>query len=142
MIAAGAAGASGATSAQIVMPGQWEMVSTATSVDMPGVPPQVAAMMKRPTKISYCITPEQAKLGPRGLMKANKSCRFARFDVRGSHIDMQMICSQPGGGTMTVTSSGSFTPTSFLSDGRSVVTGPHRMTIVSHGVGRRIGNCR
>lgn len=129
--------------AQVVQPGQWEMVSTATSVDMPGAPPQIAQMMKgRPTRISWCITPEEAKLGPRSLTKENKNCRYTRFDVRGNHIDMQMICNQPRGGTMTVTSSGSFTPVSFVSNGRSVVTGRQRMTITSHAEGRRVGECK
>ena len=139
----GAALASSSAIAQVVQPGEWEMVSTATSIDMPGAPPRIAQMMKgRPTRISWCITPEKARLGPRSLTKENKNCRYSRFDVRGNHIDMQLICNQPGGGTTTVTSSGSFTPVSFVSNGRSVMTGRQKMTITSHAEGHRVSDCR
>ena len=143
IIAAVAASTSVSAVAQIIQPGQWSMVSTPTSIDMPGAPPQVLAMMKgRPIKMSLCITPEQAKLGPKALAKANKNCRYTRFDVRGSRIDSQMFCNQPGGSTMTATASGNFTPTSFVSSGRSVMTGRQKMTMSSHTEGHRVGDCR
>jgi hypothetical protein len=132
---------SSAAAAQIIQPGKWEMVSTPTSVEMPGAPPQMAAMMKgRPIKISLCITPEQARLGPEALAKASKNCRYTRFDVRGGHIDTQMVCNQAGS-SMTVTASGNFTPVSFVTDGRSVMTGRQKMTMTSHAVERRVGDC-
>ena len=141
MIAAVAATTSAAALAQAVQPGNWEMVSTIVSADMPGMPPGVVAGMKgRPTRFTYCITPDKAKLGPQSLMNSNRNCRFTRFSVRGYHIDSQMICNQMGG-TMTATGSGSFTPTSFVSDGRAEMTGRRKMTIVSHAAGRRIGPC-
>ena len=125
-----------------VMPGQWEMTSTTTSIDMPGAPPGIAAMMKgRPVHLSYCVTPEKAKLGPQALAKVSKNCRFSRYDVRGNHIDSEMVCNNPRG-RMVVTSSGSFTPTSYSTTGRSVMTGPQRMTIVRHAEGHRVGDCR
>ena len=127
--------------AQMIQPGKWEMVSTPTSVDMPGAPPQIVAMMKsRPIKMSICITPDQARLGPQALAKVSKNCRYTRFDIRGTRIDSNMVCNQRGGG-MTVTASGNFTRTSFVSDGRSMVTGRQRMTTTSHTVGRRVGDC-
>jgi hypothetical protein len=136
-----AASASTAGLGQMIQPGKWELVSTPTSIDMPGAPPQVLAMMKgRPLKMSLCITPDQARLGPQALAKASRNCRYTRFDVRGSRIDSQMVCNQPGG-AMTVTTTGKFTRTSFVSDGRSVMTGRRRMTTTSHTAGRRVGNC-
>jgi hypothetical protein len=117
------------------------VVSTPTAVDMPGAPPQIAAMMKgKPTKMSFCITPEQAKLGPKGFGEASKDCRYTRFDVRGHHIDSEMVCNH-GSGTMTATASGDFTPTSFVTNGRSVMTGPRRMSMTSRAAGRRMGDC-
>jgi hypothetical protein len=142
LIAGGlAAGSSAAAIAQLIQPGQWEMTTTATSIGMPGAPPEIAAMMKgRPIKLNYCITPEEAKLGPRSLTKANKDCHYTRFDVRGNRIESQLVCTTPRG-TTTATSSGSFTPTSFVSDGRTVTTGQRPMTVTAHAVARRIGNC-
>jgi hypothetical protein len=99
-------------------------------------------MKGRPIKVSLCITPEQAKLGPRSLAKANKNCHYTRFDVRGSRIDSQMVCNQPGGGTMSATATGNFTATSFVASGRSVMTGRQKMTMSSHTEGHRVGDCR
>lgn len=136
-----AAGTSVAAAAQMIQHGKWEMVSTPTSIDMPSAPPRVAAMMKgRPIRMTLCITPEQARLGPQSLSKTAKNCRYTRFDVRGSRIDSQMVCKQATG-TMTATASGSFSRTSFVADGRSVMTGRQRMTMTSHTVGRRVGEC-
>ena len=101
MIASATAMISTVSGAQMIRPGNWEMVSTPTSIDMPGAPPQMMAMMKnRPMKMTMCITPEQAKLGPQSLAKTAKNCRFNRFGVRGTRISYEMVCNQPTG-TMT-----------------------------------------
>ncbi len=130
-----------AASAQ-VMPGKWEIVTTVQSVDMPGAPPFVATMMKgKPVKVSQCVTPEQAANGPQEMLKINKQCRFTRYSMAGGKLDSVVVCQQ-GGGTMTATSSGSFTATGFSTNGRTVMTGPHAMTLTATSVGRRIGECK
>ena len=142
MIAVIAANLSTTATAQIIEPGKWEMVTTPISMDMPGMPPALVARMRgRPITLSLCVTPDQARLGPRALAKASKNCRYTRFDARGSRIDSQMVCTEPTG-TITATATGNFTPTRFATSGRTVTTGRRRMVVTSHTDGRRVGNCR
>ena len=126
-----------------VTPGQWEIAMTIHSVDMPGAPPGVAGMMTgRTTKVKHCITPEEASRGPQDMLKSSKSCTFTRYSMVGGKLNSQMVCKQ-GGGTMTATSTGSFTPTSFVANGRTVTTGGGMpMTMTATTIGKRVGDCR
>jgi hypothetical protein len=135
--------ASGTAWAQApVQPGQWEIVTTVESVDMPGVPPSVAAMMKRkPVAIKHCLTPEEAGRGPQDMMKNDKSCRFTRYSMVGGTLASEMVCKQ-NGATITATSMGSFTPTGFNVRARTVMSGAQSMTMTATTMGRRIGACR
>lgn len=129
-----------------VTPGQWEMTSTVTSMEMPGAPPQVAQMMKsrmaggKQNRVSYCITPEQAKQGPQEMLKQNPSCRFTKYSMKAGSLSTEMTCQQ-NGGTMTARSSGSYTATSFNVTSSAVMSGQMSMKMTTTGTGRRIGPC-
>lgn len=129
-----------------VQPGQWEASSTINSIDMPGAPPQVAQMMKsqmsggKKTRMTYCITPQQAAQGPQEMLKQNPSCRFTKYSMKGGMISTEMSCAQ-NGGTMTARASGSYTPTSFNVTSNAVMSGQMSMRLSSTSVGRRIGPC-
>src|SRR3546814_1206382 len=43
-----------------IQPGLWEMKSAVTDVNMPGAPPQMLEMMKKPQTMRHCVTPDQA----------------------------------------------------------------------------------
>lgn len=125
-----------------VQPGLWEMAATVNTVDMPSAPPMVARMMQgRTTTIRHCITPEEASRGPQEMLKTNKACTFTRYSLAGGRLSSEMVCRQ-GGGTMTATASGTYTPTSFSATGRSVVTGPATMTMTTTSTGHRVGDCK
>ena len=126
-----------------VTPGQWEIAVTINAMEMPGAPPGIAAMMVgKTTKIKHCITPEEAARGPQDMLKTNKSCNFTRYSMTGGRLESEMVCKQ-GGGTVTATSSGNFTPTGFTATGHSVSSGGGmEMTMTSSTVGRRIGDCK
>lgn len=131
----------GVVAAQAVQPGQWDIATTIDSIDMPGAPPQVAAMMRgRTTHIKHCISAEDAAKGPQELMKSNKSCRFTRYSMAGGKLDSEMTCTQ-GGGTMTAVSTGSFTPTSFATTGTVTMSGAQAMRMTASTAGKRIGAC-
>ena len=143
-IGAGLVVAAGAALAQsiAVQPGEWDIAATVDSVDMPGAPPGIAAMMVGKTKhITHCITPEEATRGPQDMMKSDKSCKFSRYDVNGGKLSSEMVCKQ-GGGTMTAVSTGTFTPTSFTSSGRLVQSGGMAMTVTSTSTGTLLGPCK
>jgi len=124
-----------------VQPGQWEATVAVQSIDMPGAPPQLAAMMKgKVTKQIYCITPEQAAKGPQEMVKQNPSCRFSKYSATGGVISTEMSCSQDGS-KMTVRANGSYTPTSFNVTSSAVMSGQMAMRMTSTSRGRRIGPC-
>ena len=128
--------------AQSVTPGKWEITNTVESMDMPGAPPGIAAMMKgHPIKVSHCVTPEEAARGPQDMMKSRKECQFTRYSMAGGKLSSEMVCKQ-GGGTMTAVSTGSVTATSFTTSARTVMTGSQPMTMSGTWVGRRVGDCK
>lgn len=125
-----------------VTPGQWEIAVTINSVNVPGQPDTIAKMMTgKTTKVTHCITPEEAARGPQDMMKTNKECKFTRYSMVGGKMNSEMVCNM-GSGTMTAVSSGSFTPTSFSSTSRAVQTGPMTMTMNSSSTGRLVGPCK
>lgn len=124
-----------------VQPGQWEATVTVQSIDMPGAPPQIAAMMKgKATRQSYCITPEQAAKGPQEMLKQNPSCHFTKYTMTAGVISTAMTCSQ-NGGTMTAQANGRYTPTSFNVSSTAVMSGKMSMRMTSTSSGRRVGPC-
>ena len=125
-----------------IQAGKWEIVTTIRTVNMPGAPPAIANMMKgKPIKVSHCITPEEAARGPQDMMKTSKQCQFTRYSMAGGKLSSEMVCRQ-NGGTMTSTSTGSFTATSFTASGHTVMTGGQAMTMDATTVGRRVGDCK
>lgn len=124
-----------------VQPGKWQNTVTIIDVRMANAPPGLAAAMKgKPTVIATCVTPEQAKAGPRAAMRPDSGCKFTRYQASGGRIATEMTCSRPGG-AMTVVSSGTYTPTSYTMTGRATATGAMAMTITSRTVGKRLGGC-
>ena len=136
-----AAGLSSVAFAQPVRPGMWRTTSTITAVDMPGAPPQVAAMMKgRPTTITQCVTPEQAAKDPRALMQVDKSCKVQSYSMAGGKMSATMVCQQRGG-TVTVASAGAYTPTSATATSRISMSGASPMKMTASVSSRLIGPC-
>ena len=125
-----------------VTPGKWEIAVTINSVTMPGQPDEIARMMTgKTTKVTHCITPEEAARGPQDMLKSSKECKFTKYSMVGGKLSSEMVC-QMGSGTMTAVSSGSFSPTGFTTTGRSVTTGAMSMTMTSTSVGRLLGPCK
>ncbi len=124
-----------------IQAGMWETAVTTTAIDMPNAPPQVAAMMKgRTTTVRHCVTAEEAANGPQAMLKSGKSCSFGRYTVAGGRFDAEMTCSEHGS-TMTATSSGSYTPTSYSGTSHIVMSGGTGMSITSTSSAHRIGAC-
>jgi hypothetical protein len=127
--------------AQSFQPGMWQTTNNVTDVTMPGAPPQVLAMMKRTTTINHCVTPEEAAKNPRALMQTNKSCTITRFSMAGGHLDSAMSCQQQGG-VMTMTSSGTYTPTSYAMISHMIMSGRSGMKMTARVNGKLTGPCK
>ena len=126
----------------VIQPGQWEMISTTKTVEMPNAPPQVAQMMVgRSSTLRRCITSQEAVAnGLREMVRANKSCTLGHFAMSRGRYNAEMTCSQ-GGGTMTAVTTGTYTPTTMNSTSRIMIKSPTPMTITSSVVGKRVGAC-
>jgi hypothetical protein len=154
----GAAGPA-ASGAEAIQPGQWEMSTQMTSVDIPGAPPEVVQQMQaqrgRTQTDRTCITPEQARnplrelrdtmSGPRGA-----NCRRMEDTFGGGVIRIRMACQAPSGrrGTAELSVVGTFTPTtiaaavSINAQGQNVGgPGTTAMRVATNLRGRRIGDC-
>ena len=126
-----------------VTPGQWETAVTINTVEAPGAPPVLAKMMQgKTTRVKHCITAADAARGPQDMLKSSKTCTFTRYSMANGKLSSQITCAN-GGQTTVSTSTGSFTPTSFTSQGRSVTTGGSMpMTVTTTATGRLVGPCK
>lgn len=139
VLVAAAVTSASAVAAPKVMPGQWQSVVTVQSMSMPGVPPAALAQMKqKPTTISYCLTPQEAEADPRKIMGADKSCKVTRFSFEGGKFSSAMTC-QTDRGPSTITSTGTYTPTSYAMATAMKSAG---MTMASRVTAKRLGPCK
>ena len=128
-----------AAAATPIQPGRWQ--TSVQITDVKSSIPGMAAMMGRPTTVSACVTPAQAAAGPRAAIEnTNGRCRYSSYAVANGRINSVMACSRPGG-TMTVRSSGSYTPTMIEVNGIAAMTGGMAMTMRTHTISRRVGGC-
>jgi hypothetical protein len=136
--------ATAAQAAGPIQPGLWEMRSVATDVDMPGAPPQMLQMMKKPQTIRHCITPDQASKGPQELLKQSQGqCKFSKYDFTGGRVNAVMQCNSGERGTMTVTTEGNFSPSSYATTSKMVMNSSRgTMRVTSNSTGKRIGTCK
>lgn len=130
---------SGPAMAQVQMqPGQYETTNVIESINMPGLPPQVIAMMKgKSTTMKICITEADVKNDPKKMLAADKSCEMKRYNLVGGKLDAEMACKMPQG-AVTMTMTGTYTPISYVV--QSTMRGG--MNIVSRTSARRLGPCK
>ena len=135
--------------------GEWQVTGTVEEMNIPGLPPEAQAQMKKvmgqaQTKsYQYCLTPEEAKK-PRGKFFSGKDendCRYDHFTMGGGKIDAAMTChaGEHGPGTMTMAVSGTYAPDSYSThvsmnlDNGPLGQGPMEMKVRSEA--KRIGEC-
>jgi hypothetical protein len=127
-------------------PGQWEFVVTASATPTPGMPAEVAKMMKS-TKVStlQCITPEEANR-PTGHTFGGRmrgDCKQSELNLAAGKIHSVISCSGANGrGGTTITSEGEYGGDAFDVRSRmSTDTGQGQMAMESHVAARRVGEC-
>lgn len=121
-----------------VLPGQWQSTMIVEEMQMPGIPPEVAAMVKgRPTTVTYCLTPEEARSNPEKMMTQD-DCTVVRFGFEGGAIDAAFTC-KTDMGPATMTMAGSYTPESYDIRAQTVVGS---MSTRSRMSAKRLGPCK
>lgn len=126
-----------------VRPGQWTAQSNMVSMEIPGMPANMANMMKgKPFTHSYCLTAEQAENAPEAMFKeTNGQCRYTSFDMAGGKLDAVAVCThEMGDARMRMT--GSYTATSYSADNHMTISSPQgTVKTHAHVEGRRTGDC-
>jgi len=147
-----------ASGARAMQPGQWEMVTQVTAVEMPGAPPEAQAQLRaqqgRAQTDRRCITPAQAANPTRELVGSgpqSRNCQFSDRTFAGGVIRVRASCRPPGGGVSRaeLAIEGGFTETTLEARLTVSAVGPNSsggrgtQTIRASSTvrGRRIGEC-
>ncbi|ALE16126.1 hypothetical protein AMC99_00823 [Altererythrobacter epoxidivorans] len=130
-------------------PGQYRVSMEVLEIDIPGAPPQAAAMMRDmmgSQSHEYCLKPEDVEKGFEETVRQSQkdsNCTFSKFDVDGSSIDAKMTCTGEGQGTMTMELQGEGSPTRSVMEMtmQGNMTGMGDSTIRMKTTHERIGDC-
>ena len=141
----------GGDDAMTVRPGQWESSVELESIDIPGMPPQAAAQMKKTmatvaTGHKSCLTEEQARRPKEDFFAGTEgNCRYDKFSMDGGKMTGTMRCTSPqGGGTQLVEFDGTYGPEEYRMRMASTVEGASPagpMKMVMNMTSKRVGDC-
>src|SRR6185369_7232375 len=94
----------------LIEPGKWETKVSLLDVDIPGMPPQMAAQMKQTMakmqehSFESCLTEADVNKPKEDFFAGhNKDCRYDHFTMSGGKIDAALRCEgKPPSGAMTM----------------------------------------
>lgn len=150
-----AAAAAAATELKQIEPGEYENSVTITRFEIPGLPPEMLADVRRQmeqtmaVKTRACVSPEEAAAGReermRKLVERNNECRIESIDVDGETVEGRMVCRGGNGATGTMTFNGTMGPTSSDVSIATEMTDPGQpgtsAKIDMRVASRRVGEC-
>ncbi len=129
-------------------PGLWRTTTTIQQVDIPGLPAEVADMMRgrmmRSHSSEQCVSADD--LNPDSSLFADdnaENCEYRDFTYAGGRMNVVLVCSAGGAGQMTMRLSGTGGPSSYESDYNVEFTGGQMGSMTMQGVssGERVGDC-
>ncbi|PEQ14479.1 hypothetical protein B2G71_02525 [Novosphingobium sp. PC22D] len=132
-----------------MIPGKWRSSTKITDISIPGMPPQVANMVKGRMGQSYsvdtCITPEQASRPPSEALGARKGsdCKYEDFSFSGGKMHAVMVCNVKGQGTMRSIVDGTVSGGGYTMNTNTTINNGKTGTMRFKGTvtGQRIGDC-
>lgn len=139
-----------AGSTMIVRPGQWESTVELESIEVPGMPAEAVAQMKKTmarvaTGHKSCLTPEQAKKPKEDFFAgANSNCRYDKFSMDGGKMTGTMRCTSPQGGSQLIQFDGTYAPEAYEMRMASTMEGASpggSMKMVMRMSSKRVGEC-
>ena len=104
-------------SEQFISPGKWQSKVTIESINVPGIPPQIAQRMKQTMaqvrSFESCLTKEDVKQPKEDFFTGkNDQCRYDHFTISGGKIDAVMRCDE-GNGTQVMRMAGTYSRDSY-----------------------------
>ena len=128
-----------------IQAGKWQSTVTIDKMEMPGMPPEVEAQMKKMVAEGHtsetCLTAEEVKQPKANFFSGNDNCRYDHFKMGHGKIDAEMHCDQ-GGSTQVMQMNGTYSPDSYSMRMNSK-GGPagEAMTMQMSIDAKRIGQC-
>lgn len=104
-------------SEQFINPGKWQSKVTIESINVPGMPSEIAQRMKQTIAqvrgFESCLTKEDVKQPKEDFFTGkNDQCRYDHFTMSGGKIDAVMRCEE-GNGTQVMRMAGTYSPDSY-----------------------------
>jgi hypothetical protein len=135
----------------LVRPGLWESKVTVEQLDIPGMPPEMAARMKTMMAEQQehgqrnCLTAEDVKRPKEDFFAGkNKECRYDHFTMGGGKIDAEMHCGK-GESMQTMQMAGTYSPDSYQMQMATKVAAPAKdaagMAMKMRVEAKRVGEC-
>lgn len=143
------AGPAGASDDSALQPGKWRSTTQFSDISIPGMPPQVAQMMRqqmaRGTSVEYCLKPEDVRRpGAEALGNdQTQDCRYEEWSHTGGKMRATIVCKMEGKGTMRSVMVGTGSSTSYRTTIDTTITHPQQGVMNMKGTvsGQRIGAC-
>jgi len=133
----------------MIEPGRWEGSMTMHEMDMPGLPPEVKAQMKKQLSTAHsfvnCVTEEDVKNQKALYTGDDKNCKYDHFTLGGGKIDAAMTCNRGDGGKMAMAMTGDYSSGSYHMDMNTKAEGAGpmgSMTMKMSVDAKRVGACR
>lgn len=134
-------------------PGEYKQTITILEMSIPGMPPELANMMKDQMSAGMtatdCLTEEESKEALKQLTKApdaNDECDFSKYEVSAGRLDAAMTCASEGGGNGSFVLAGTFSETgtdmTIEGDQEDPNIPGGKMHMKMHMVSERIGECK
>jgi hypothetical protein len=125
-------------------PGQWEVTTQVTRMNIPNLPPGASPPAPPPTTVRHCMTAAEASRPNANFLTGSGEsggCSTSEFSMTGGRLHGTIQCSQQGT-TMHTTIDGQFSATSYEINQRAQVSAAGMQTEVeSRTTGRRVGDC-
>lgn len=139
-----AEGGGGDAAAASLDPGQWEITTQVTSMNVEGMPQGANMPLPPPTTIRACITPEQAGQPGANVFTGggeNSGCSFESSNMRGGRIEATVQCNNAGG-SMRSRMAGQYGGSSFeVNQQVETAAGGQTVEMETRTSGRRVGDC-
>jgi hypothetical protein len=138
-----------------IEPGQWEMVTEITAIEVPGAPEEILQQMQSSLAEqrhvdSQCITPEEARNPSANMMGSQNpaGCEFGDTTWSGGAIRIRATC-RPSGQSMQMAIDGTYAVRQIDSRidvnmdiaGSSEAEAPLHVRLLGRMTGRRTGEC-
>ena len=135
-------GKAGGSAGAAMQPGQWEMTTTVTRMNVPGMPAGVNPTPP-PNTSRTCLTAEDVRENANFVSEsAGEGCTSQNASMSGGRIQATIQCNRPEG-QMSMTMDGQYTPTTLAltQQIRTSMAGGQNVEMDARMTGRRIGDC-